>query len=112
MPSSRMKNSKAGFGTYLTHRVDVSLSLGLIQSGKVKADALCLTQAQREPFLAYTEAAFKGRQSSVIALAYDAHFSRYHKLMFLNKKTFIQHSRKLYNQNSSLVIQVKILFHL
>lgn len=80
-----MKKGKAGFGIYLTHRVDVLLGLGLIQSGNLKADALCLTQAQREPFLAYGEAAFTGRQSSVITLAYDAHFSRYHKLMFLNK---------------------------
>lgn len=62
----------------------MSLSLGLIQSGNLKADALCLTQAQREPFLAHTEATFKGRQS-VITLACDAHFYRYHKLMFLNK---------------------------
>lgn len=80
-----MKNSKAGFRRCLTHRVDVPLSLGLVQSGNLKADALCLTQAHREPFLARREAAFKGRQSSVITLAYDAHFSRYHKSMFLNK---------------------------
>lgn len=87
-----MKTDKAGFGTCLTHSVDMSLGLGIIQSGNLKADALRLTQAQREPFLAYREAGFTGRQSSVITLAYDAHFSRYHKLMFFNKNLLLSNT--------------------
>lgn len=83
----------------------MSLGLGIIQSGNLKTDAL-LTQAQREPFLTYRETGFTGRQSSIITLAYDAHFSRYHKLMFFNL-LFIQCFPESSNQNSSLVIQVR-----
>lgn len=102
-----MKTGKAGFGTCLTHSVDVPLGLGIIQSGNLKTDAFQLTQAQREAFLAYRDAGLTGRQSSVITLACDAHFSRYHKLMFFNKNSlFIQHVPERSNQNLSLVIQV------
>jgi len=75
-----------------------SLDLVIIQSWNLKAHAF-LTQTQRELFLTYRKAGFSGRQSSIITLAYDAHFSRYHK--------FIQCFPENSNQNSSLVIQVE-----
>lgn len=93
-----MKKGKLGSGACLTHSTETSLGLDIIQSWNLKAHAF-LTQTQRELFLTYRKAGFSGRQSSIITLAYDAHFSRYHK--------FIQCFPESSNQNSSLVIQVE-----
>lgn len=75
-----VKMGKAGFRTHLALKVDMSVGLGITQSRNLGADALLLTQAQREPLLAGREAELTGRQSLVITLACDAHLSRYHNV--------------------------------